>query len=82
MRKIYLSIPVNKKVVVLYIIARLSKDDATSNTTCEWRKNCVVTSIDGHITPFLRHFHVVFDVASSLLNLANYRPCLFMHKFI
>jgi hypothetical protein len=33
MRKIYLSIPVNKKVVVLYIIARFSKDNATSNTT-------------------------------------------------
>ena len=25
---------------------------------------------DGHLTPFLRHFHVVFDVASSLLNLS------------
>ena len=28
------------------------------------------TSIYGHITPFLRHFHVFFDVASSLLNLS------------
>jgi hypothetical protein len=41
-------------------LARFSKDDATSNTTREWRKNGVGTSIDGHITPFLRHFRVVF----------------------
>ncbi len=31
----------------------------------------MATSKYGNMTPFLRHFHVVFDVASCLLKLPN-----------
>ena len=39
----------------------------------------MATSIYGNMTPHSRHSHVVFDVASCLLNLSNVntgRPCL------
>ncbi len=35
------------------------------------RGNGVATSMYGNMTPFLRHFHVAFDVASCLLKLPN-----------
>ena len=56
-------------------IERFSKDDATSKTTRKWRGNGVATSIYGNMTLFPRHFHVVFDVASCLLNLSNNGLC-------
>ena len=35
------------------------------------RENGVATSMYGNMTPFLRHFHVAFDVTSCLLKLPN-----------
>ena len=57
----------------MIILARFSKHDATSKTTWEWRQNGVIWPFKDVATPFWRHSHVVFDVASCLLNLAIYK---------
>ena len=53
-------------LVLRNIIERFSKDEATSKTMWKWRD----MPIYGCAHAILRHFHVVFDVASSLLNLS------------
>ena len=59
-------------------LERFSKHDATSKTTWKWRGNGVATSISGNMTPYPRHFHVVFDVASCLLNLSTTGRLLYL----
>ena len=52
-------------------IERFSKYDATSKTTWKCRENSVIFPCMDVATPFPRHFRVVLDVASCLLNLSN-----------
>ena len=56
--------------VNVYILERFSKDDATSKKTWKWRGYGVICPFMDVPTLYPRHFHVVFDVASSLLNLS------------
>ena len=49
----------------------ISKHDATSKKTWKWRGYGVIFPYMDVATPFPRHFHVVFDVASCLLNLSS-----------
>ena len=51
-------------------LEEFSKHDATSKTTWKWRGHGVIFPYMDGATPFPRHFHVVFDVASCLLNLS------------
>ena len=53
------------------IVERFSKHDATSKKTWKWRGRGVIFPYMDVATPFLRHFHVVFDVASCLLKLSS-----------
>ena len=59
-----------------------NRDLASTTRRQRRRENGVATSIYGNMTPYLRHFHVVSDVASCLLSLSNsktYRLRLSFH---